>query len=240
MAAAGPALGTTLHIKQLDVCDEGSIRACVDSIPGRHIDVLGEPRTPLPPRHRVPCAPHALGTVRAMQVPCWGPLCQGVPMPGISCTGKALTPCTRDPHSGDVLHQGPPFWGHPASGTPILGMSCTSDPHSGDILHQEPPFWGCPSPETLCALGTPRARSPHCPRSVHAKHVPCSGGDAPCQRPPVPGPSCTRDPQCTGDVLCWVPGTPPNPEHPILGTLWALRTLQAQGTGTPLAQGMPQ
>ncbi|KAM4645394.1 retinol dehydrogenase 8-like [Amazona ochrocephala] len=39
-AAAGPALGTTLHIKQLDVCDEGSIRACVDSIPGRHIDVL--------------------------------------------------------------------------------------------------------------------------------------------------------------------------------------------------------
>ncbi|XP_054657685.1 retinol dehydrogenase 8-like isoform X2 [Grus americana] len=40
-AAAGPALGRTLEIKQLDVCDEGSIRACLDSIPGRHVDVLG-------------------------------------------------------------------------------------------------------------------------------------------------------------------------------------------------------
>uniref|UniRef100_A0A672TZD9 Retinol dehydrogenase 8 n=2 Tax=Strigops habroptila TaxID=2489341 RepID=A0A672TZD9_STRHB len=40
VAAAGLVLGTMLHIKQLDVCDEGSIRACVDSIPGRHIDVL--------------------------------------------------------------------------------------------------------------------------------------------------------------------------------------------------------
>ncbi|KAM6042650.1 retinol dehydrogenase 8-like isoform 1-T1 [Theristicus caerulescens] len=39
-AAAGPALGRTLEIKQLDVCDEGSIRACLDSIPGRHVDVL--------------------------------------------------------------------------------------------------------------------------------------------------------------------------------------------------------
>ncbi|KFW80974.1 Retinol dehydrogenase 8, partial [Manacus vitellinus] len=38
--AAGPALGRTLEIKQLDVCDEGSIRACLDSIPGRHVDVL--------------------------------------------------------------------------------------------------------------------------------------------------------------------------------------------------------
>ncbi|XP_010137379.1 PREDICTED: retinol dehydrogenase 8-like, partial [Buceros rhinoceros silvestris] len=35
-----PALGRTLEIKQLDVCDEGSIRACLDSIPGRHVDVL--------------------------------------------------------------------------------------------------------------------------------------------------------------------------------------------------------
>ncbi|XP_074413662.1 retinol dehydrogenase 8 isoform X2 [Zonotrichia albicollis] len=40
-AAAGPALGRTLEIKQLDVCDESSIRACLDSIPGRHIDILG-------------------------------------------------------------------------------------------------------------------------------------------------------------------------------------------------------
>ncbi|NXU60945.1 RDH8 dehydrogenase, partial [Horornis vulcanius] len=39
-AAAGPALGRTLEIKQLDVCDEGSIRACLDSIPGRHVDIL--------------------------------------------------------------------------------------------------------------------------------------------------------------------------------------------------------
>lgn len=62
VAAAGPALGTTLHIKQLDVCDEGSIRACVDSIPGRHIDVLGEPRDT--PATASPCA-----------------LCWGHPMP---------------------------------------------------------------------------------------------------------------------------------------------------------------
>ncbi|KAM6399228.1 retinol dehydrogenase 8-like [Rhynochetos jubatus] len=40
VAAAGPALGRTLEVKQLDVCDEGSIRACLDSIPGRHVDVL--------------------------------------------------------------------------------------------------------------------------------------------------------------------------------------------------------
>uniref|UniRef100_A0A8B9W497 Ketoreductase domain-containing protein n=1 Tax=Anas zonorhyncha TaxID=75864 RepID=A0A8B9W497_9AVES len=40
VAAAGPALGRTLETKQLDVCDEGSIRACLDSIPGRHVDVL--------------------------------------------------------------------------------------------------------------------------------------------------------------------------------------------------------
>uniref|UniRef100_A0A8B9NMG0 Ketoreductase domain-containing protein n=1 Tax=Accipiter nisus TaxID=211598 RepID=A0A8B9NMG0_9AVES len=39
-AAAGSALGRTLEIKQLDVCDEGSIRACLDGIPGRHVDVL--------------------------------------------------------------------------------------------------------------------------------------------------------------------------------------------------------
>ncbi|KAL8175859.1 UNVERIFIED_CONTAM: Retinol dehydrogenase 8, partial [Gekko kuhli] len=39
-AAAGPALNRTLEIKQLDVCDEGSIRSCIDSIPDRHVDVL--------------------------------------------------------------------------------------------------------------------------------------------------------------------------------------------------------
>uniref|UniRef100_H3B1X8 Retinol dehydrogenase n=1 Tax=Latimeria chalumnae TaxID=7897 RepID=H3B1X8_LATCH len=38
--AAGEALNTTLEIKQLDVCDEQSIRQCIDSIPDRHIDIL--------------------------------------------------------------------------------------------------------------------------------------------------------------------------------------------------------
>ncbi|NXI57014.1 RDH8 dehydrogenase, partial [Chloroceryle aenea] len=39
--AAGRRLGKTLEIKQLDVCDEQSIKACVNSIPDRRIDVLG-------------------------------------------------------------------------------------------------------------------------------------------------------------------------------------------------------
>ncbi|XP_015271819.1 PREDICTED: retinol dehydrogenase 8 [Gekko japonicus] len=39
-AAAGPALDRTLEIKQLDVCDERSIRSCINSIPNRHIDIL--------------------------------------------------------------------------------------------------------------------------------------------------------------------------------------------------------
>ncbi|KAL2301567.1 hypothetical protein Nmel_010955 [Mimus melanotis] len=39
--AAGHRLGKTLEIKQLDVCDEQSIKACVNSIPDRRIDVLG-------------------------------------------------------------------------------------------------------------------------------------------------------------------------------------------------------
>ncbi|XP_017690579.1 retinol dehydrogenase 8-like [Chiroxiphia lanceolata] len=38
--AAGHRLGKTLEIKQLDVCDEQSIKACVNSIPDRRIDVL--------------------------------------------------------------------------------------------------------------------------------------------------------------------------------------------------------
>ncbi|XP_006634760.1 retinol dehydrogenase 8 [Lepisosteus oculatus] len=38
--AAGKTLGRTLEIKQLDVCDEKSIKACVDSIPNRRIDIL--------------------------------------------------------------------------------------------------------------------------------------------------------------------------------------------------------
>ncbi|XP_052658397.1 retinol dehydrogenase 8-like isoform X3 [Harpia harpyja] len=39
--AAGRSLGKTLEIKQLDVCDEQSIKTCVNSIPDRRIDVLG-------------------------------------------------------------------------------------------------------------------------------------------------------------------------------------------------------
>ncbi|NXD69464.1 RDH8 dehydrogenase, partial [Eolophus roseicapillus] len=39
--AAGRRLGKTLEIKQLDVCDEQSIKACVNSIPDRRIDILG-------------------------------------------------------------------------------------------------------------------------------------------------------------------------------------------------------
>ncbi|NXF94028.1 RDH8 dehydrogenase, partial [Eubucco bourcierii] len=39
--AAGCRLGKTLEIKQLDVCDEQSIKTCVNSIPDRRIDVLG-------------------------------------------------------------------------------------------------------------------------------------------------------------------------------------------------------
>ncbi|NWX51056.1 RDH8 dehydrogenase, partial [Steatornis caripensis] len=39
--AAGCTLGKTLEIKQLDVCDERSIKTCVNSIPDRRIDVLG-------------------------------------------------------------------------------------------------------------------------------------------------------------------------------------------------------
>ncbi|NWU89430.1 RDH8 dehydrogenase, partial [Upupa epops] len=39
--AAGGRLGKTLEIKQLDVCDETSIKTCVNSIPDRRIDVLG-------------------------------------------------------------------------------------------------------------------------------------------------------------------------------------------------------
>ncbi|XP_029002253.1 retinol dehydrogenase 8 [Betta splendens] len=38
--AAGRSLGRTLEIKQLDVCDENSIKACVDSLPERRVDIL--------------------------------------------------------------------------------------------------------------------------------------------------------------------------------------------------------
>ncbi|KAM4628709.1 retinol dehydrogenase 8 [Polymixia lowei] len=38
--AAGRTLGRTLEIKQLDVCDENSIKACVDSLPERRVDIL--------------------------------------------------------------------------------------------------------------------------------------------------------------------------------------------------------
>ncbi|KAM4549415.1 retinol dehydrogenase 8 isoform 1-T1 [Odontesthes bonariensis] len=38
--AAGRTLGRTLEIKLLDVCDEDSIKACVDSLPDRRVDIL--------------------------------------------------------------------------------------------------------------------------------------------------------------------------------------------------------
>ncbi|XP_037554065.1 retinol dehydrogenase 8 [Nematolebias whitei] len=38
--AAGRTLGRTLEIKQLDVCCEESIKACVDSLPERRVDIL--------------------------------------------------------------------------------------------------------------------------------------------------------------------------------------------------------
>lgn len=38
--AAGRTLGRTLEIKQLDVCDENSIKECVDSLPERRVDIL--------------------------------------------------------------------------------------------------------------------------------------------------------------------------------------------------------
>ncbi|XP_063057652.1 retinol dehydrogenase 8 [Engraulis encrasicolus] len=38
--AAGKTLGRTLEIKQLDVCDEESIKKCVDSLPMRKVDIL--------------------------------------------------------------------------------------------------------------------------------------------------------------------------------------------------------
>lgn len=45
--AAGRTLGRTLEIKQLDVCDEISIRACVDSLPDRRVDILSQSRSSL-------------------------------------------------------------------------------------------------------------------------------------------------------------------------------------------------
>lgn len=40
--AAGRTLGRTLEIKQLDVCNEESIKACVDSLPERRVDILSK------------------------------------------------------------------------------------------------------------------------------------------------------------------------------------------------------
>ena len=73
-AAAGPALGRTLEIKQLDVCDEDSIRACLNSIPGRHIDVLGEPQHPPPTASpwRPVLGGHLPGSLHAGDTPCMG------------------------------------------------------------------------------------------------------------------------------------------------------------------------
>lgn len=41
--AADRTLGRTLEIRQLDVCSEESIKACVDSLPERRVDILSKP-----------------------------------------------------------------------------------------------------------------------------------------------------------------------------------------------------
>lgn len=95
--AAGSALGRTLEVKQLDVCDEASIRSCLDSIPGRRVDVLGEP-------HLCVALQHPMHGARAAQctgdTPYWGH-----PAPGTCHAG--VTPCTRRIlHVGYLLHTG--------------------------------------------------------------------------------------------------------------------------------------
>lgn len=106
-AAAGPALGRTLEIKQLDVCDEGSIRACLDSIPGRHVDILGEPRGSPP-------------TVTLV----WGPSMMGTPVLGavqasLSCVGDHLCTQRRDPQcQGHVMTLTPCTRDFPCQGPP--------------------------------------------------------------------------------------------------------------------------
>lgn len=40
--AAGDSLNKTLVIKELDACCEASIRECVNSLPDRRVDVLGQ------------------------------------------------------------------------------------------------------------------------------------------------------------------------------------------------------
>lgn len=40
--AAGRTLGQTLEIRQLDVCDEKSIKDCVDGLPNRKVDILSK------------------------------------------------------------------------------------------------------------------------------------------------------------------------------------------------------
>lgn len=42
MEAAGRTLGRTLVIKQLDVCNEDSIKACVASLPDGKLDILSK------------------------------------------------------------------------------------------------------------------------------------------------------------------------------------------------------
>lgn len=204
-AAAGPALGRTLEIKQLDVCDEGSIRACLDSIPGRHVDVLGEPRGSPP-------------TV----TPVWGPSMMGTPVLGavqasLSCAGDhlcpqqgdppcqghrmTLTPCRGTVHARNPLPQRPSVLGHSlyqgpsklrtshsgdprSTGEPLCqgrGPSCTRDPmtpHTSDPLYPAHP--GHPMLGTLRTRGTP---CPGCgiplPRARPT--------DAPCPQSAMPG-----------------------------------------------------
>ncbi|NWJ06094.1 RDH8 dehydrogenase, partial [Crypturellus undulatus] len=41
-AAAGAALGRTLRIERLDVCSDASVAECMATVPGGHVDVLGD------------------------------------------------------------------------------------------------------------------------------------------------------------------------------------------------------
>ena len=40
--AAGEAYGKTLSLAVLDVCNDDSVKQCIDGIKGRHVDVLSE------------------------------------------------------------------------------------------------------------------------------------------------------------------------------------------------------
>lgn len=160
--AAGSALGQTLEVKQLDVCDEASIRACLDSIPGRRVDVLGEPHPCVAlqhPTHGARAEGHAmLGSPHAPGAFCvwvtyptqWGhpmlrtlppcgtgdPPCQGHPVHQEPLGSPLGTLHAR--HTTVPLCQGPPFPGEPPSHT-FMPRSCLYPPCTPQSAM---PAWG--------------------------------------------------------------------------------------------------